>query len=212
MFLWLKVIVILHWQHGRWLQPIPHPTSLSLRSGQPVWADCSPTTMLLLLWNEGGPHWSTLHRGIHCWWLPETVQSPSVHLYHKKHFPTWRSTVFTLRILSQRNGANENCWQQHLCITGSFFWRHTLLLIFFKGQFWMLSATIIPVTSIVMGCVSGRITLVNKALTDYTYRLLLCLDPAPAEYETDTVEIFGFPWVTETALVESAKLLFGLFR
>uniref|UniRef100_A0A672ZG30 Protein MMS22-like n=1 Tax=Sphaeramia orbicularis TaxID=375764 RepID=A0A672ZG30_9TELE len=43
-------------------------------------------------------------------------------------------------------------------------------------------------------------------------RLLLRLDPAPAEYETDTVEIFGFSWVTETALVESTKLLFGLFR
>ncbi|XP_037533078.1 protein MMS22-like [Nematolebias whitei] len=43
-------------------------------------------------------------------------------------------------------------------------------------------------------------------------RLLLRLDPAPAEYETDTVEIFGFLWVTETALVESTKLLFGLFR
>uniref|UniRef100_A0A8D3CPY1 Protein MMS22-like n=1 Tax=Scophthalmus maximus TaxID=52904 RepID=A0A8D3CPY1_SCOMX len=43
-------------------------------------------------------------------------------------------------------------------------------------------------------------------------RLLLHLDPAPAEYETDTVEIFGFPWVTETALVESTKVLFGLFR
>ncbi|KAM4580484.1 protein MMS22-like [Odontesthes bonariensis] len=43
-------------------------------------------------------------------------------------------------------------------------------------------------------------------------RLLLRLDPAPAEYEADTVEIFGFPWVTETALVESTKLLFGLFR
>ncbi|XP_021177362.2 protein MMS22-like isoform X1 [Fundulus heteroclitus] len=43
-------------------------------------------------------------------------------------------------------------------------------------------------------------------------RLLLRLDPAPAEFETDTVEIFGFPWVTETALVESTKLLFGLFR
>ncbi|KAM7420238.1 hypothetical protein PAMA_014778 [Pampus argenteus] len=43
-------------------------------------------------------------------------------------------------------------------------------------------------------------------------RLLLRLDPAPAEYETDTVELFGFPWVTETALVESTKLLFGLFR
>nr|XP_020463630.1 protein MMS22-like isoform X2 [Monopterus albus] len=43
-------------------------------------------------------------------------------------------------------------------------------------------------------------------------RLLLCLDPAPADYETDTVEIFGFTWVTETALVESTKLLFCLFR
>uniref|UniRef100_A0A3Q1FI97 Protein MMS22-like n=1 Tax=Acanthochromis polyacanthus TaxID=80966 RepID=A0A3Q1FI97_9TELE len=43
-------------------------------------------------------------------------------------------------------------------------------------------------------------------------RLLLLLDPAPADYETDTVDIFGFPWVTETALVESTKLLFGLFR
>lgn len=44
------------------------------------------------------------------------------------------------------------------------------------------------------------------------YRLLLHLDPAPADYDTDTVEIFGFPWVTETALVESTKLLFRLFR
>lgn len=43
-------------------------------------------------------------------------------------------------------------------------------------------------------------------------RLLLQLDPAPAECETDTIEIFGFLWVTETALVESTKLLFGLFR
>ncbi|TNN02939.1 hypothetical protein fugu_010426 [Takifugu bimaculatus] len=43
-------------------------------------------------------------------------------------------------------------------------------------------------------------------------RLLLQLDPAPAECETDTIEIFGFVWVTETALVESTKLLFGLFR
>uniref|UniRef100_A0A3Q3ENN2 Protein MMS22-like n=1 Tax=Kryptolebias marmoratus TaxID=37003 RepID=A0A3Q3ENN2_KRYMA len=32
-------------------------------------------------------------------------------------------------------------------------------------------------------------------------RLLLRLDPAPAEYETDTVELFGFLWVTETALI-----------
>ncbi|XP_057691205.1 protein MMS22-like [Corythoichthys intestinalis] len=43
-------------------------------------------------------------------------------------------------------------------------------------------------------------------------RLLLCLDPAPADYESDTVEIFGLTWVTETALVESTKLLFGLLR
>ncbi|XP_046875217.1 protein MMS22-like [Hypomesus transpacificus] len=43
-------------------------------------------------------------------------------------------------------------------------------------------------------------------------RLLLRLDPAPADYESDTVELFGFLWVTETALVESTQLLFGLFR
>ncbi|XP_011483163.2 protein MMS22-like isoform X2 [Oryzias latipes] len=42
--------------------------------------------------------------------------------------------------------------------------------------------------------------------------MLLRLDPAPAECEADTVEIFGFVWVTETALVEKTKLLFGLFR
>ncbi|CAL8247994.1 unnamed protein product [Lota lota] len=43
-------------------------------------------------------------------------------------------------------------------------------------------------------------------------RLLLRLDPAPADYDADTVEIFGFPWTTETALVESTKMLFGLLR
>ncbi|XP_076851463.1 protein MMS22-like isoform X2 [Brachyhypopomus gauderio] len=43
-------------------------------------------------------------------------------------------------------------------------------------------------------------------------RLLLKLDPAPADFDADTVDIFGFPWVTETALVESTTLLFGLFR
>ncbi|XP_056422127.1 protein MMS22-like isoform X2 [Hyla sarda] len=43
-------------------------------------------------------------------------------------------------------------------------------------------------------------------------RLLLKLDPSPTDYETDTVEIFGFQWVTETALVESTNLLFGLLR
>lgn len=43
-------------------------------------------------------------------------------------------------------------------------------------------------------------------------RLLLKLDPAPVDFEGDTVDIFDFPWVTETALIESTKLLFGLFR
>ncbi|XP_017541151.2 protein MMS22-like [Pygocentrus nattereri] len=43
-------------------------------------------------------------------------------------------------------------------------------------------------------------------------RLLLKLDPSPTDFEVDTVDIFGFPWVTETALVEYTKLLFGLFR
>ncbi|XP_040284722.1 protein MMS22-like isoform X1 [Bufo bufo] len=43
-------------------------------------------------------------------------------------------------------------------------------------------------------------------------RLLLKLDPSPTDYETDTVEIFGFHWVTETALVESTDVLFGLLR
>ncbi|XP_066558733.1 protein MMS22-like isoform X2 [Amia ocellicauda] len=43
-------------------------------------------------------------------------------------------------------------------------------------------------------------------------RLLLKLDPSPTDYETDTVDMFGFPWVTETALVESAKLLFSLLK
>ncbi|XP_068087310.1 protein MMS22-like isoform X2 [Hyperolius riggenbachi] len=43
-------------------------------------------------------------------------------------------------------------------------------------------------------------------------RLLLKLDPSPTDYETDTIEIFGFQWVTETALVESMDLLFGLLR
>ncbi|XP_077343336.1 protein MMS22-like isoform X1 [Lithobates pipiens] len=43
-------------------------------------------------------------------------------------------------------------------------------------------------------------------------RLLLKLDPSPTDYETDTIEIFGFQWVTETALVESTDLMFGLLR
>ncbi|XP_075718303.1 protein MMS22-like [Rhinoderma darwinii] len=43
-------------------------------------------------------------------------------------------------------------------------------------------------------------------------RLLLKLDPSPTDYETCMIEIFGFQWVTETALVESTNLLFGLLR
>ncbi|XP_069743206.1 protein MMS22-like [Narcine bancroftii] len=43
-------------------------------------------------------------------------------------------------------------------------------------------------------------------------RLLLRLDPSPTVYEADTVDIFGFQWVTEMALVESPSFLFGLLR
>ncbi|XP_078236423.1 protein MMS22-like isoform X1 [Pogona vitticeps] len=43
-------------------------------------------------------------------------------------------------------------------------------------------------------------------------RILLGLDPFPTDYEEDTVELFGFQWVNETALVESCTLLFGLLR
>lgn len=44
------------------------------------------------------------------------------------------------------------------------------------------------------------------------FRVLLGLDPFPNDYEEDIIELFGFQWVTETALVESCTLLFGLFR
>ncbi|KAM5285928.1 protein MMS22-like isoform 1-T2 [Hipposideros larvatus] len=43
-------------------------------------------------------------------------------------------------------------------------------------------------------------------------RLLLNLDPLPTNFEEDTVEIFGIQWVTETALVNSSRVLFHLFR
>uniref|UniRef100_A0A8C3GSP3 Protein MMS22-like n=1 Tax=Corvus moneduloides TaxID=1196302 RepID=A0A8C3GSP3_CORMO len=43
-------------------------------------------------------------------------------------------------------------------------------------------------------------------------RVLLRLDPSPNDYEENTVELFGFQWVTETALVESCEFLFGLLR
>lgn len=53
-----------------------------------------------------------------------------------------------------------------------------------------------------------RINLIPYALL----RLLLRLDPSPTGYDADTVDIFGFQWVTEMALVESPTLLFGLLR
>ncbi|NWS18531.1 MMS22 protein, partial [Pachyramphus minor] len=43
-------------------------------------------------------------------------------------------------------------------------------------------------------------------------RVLLRLDPSPSDYEEDVVEMFGFQWVTEMALVESCGFLFGLLR
>ncbi|XP_065488035.1 protein MMS22-like [Caloenas nicobarica] len=43
-------------------------------------------------------------------------------------------------------------------------------------------------------------------------RVLLRLDPSPNDYEEDVVEMFGFQWVTEMALVESCEFLFGLLR
>ncbi|XP_009075245.1 PREDICTED: protein MMS22-like, partial [Acanthisitta chloris] len=43
-------------------------------------------------------------------------------------------------------------------------------------------------------------------------RVLLSLDPSPNDYEEAVVEMFGFQWVTEMALVESCEFLFGLLR
>ncbi|XP_062953956.1 protein MMS22-like isoform X2 [Cynocephalus volans] len=43
-------------------------------------------------------------------------------------------------------------------------------------------------------------------------RSILNLDPLPTNFEEDTVEIFGIQWVTETALVNSSRELFHLFR
>ncbi|KAM8846831.1 protein MMS22-like isoform 1-T1 [Synchiropus picturatus] len=59
---------------------------------------------------------------------------------------------------------------------------------------------------------NGALSLEGYTTRGTLKRLLLYLDPAPSEYEADTVDIFGFPCVTETALVESTKLLFGLLR
>uniref|UniRef100_A0A8D2B947 Protein MMS22-like n=1 Tax=Sciurus vulgaris TaxID=55149 RepID=A0A8D2B947_SCIVU len=55
---------------------------------------------------------------------------------------------------------------------------------------------------------SGESYLASGALK----RLILNLDPLPTNFEEDTVEIFGIQWVTETALVNSSKELFNLFR
>uniref|UniRef100_A0A4X2KAZ2 Protein MMS22-like n=1 Tax=Vombatus ursinus TaxID=29139 RepID=A0A4X2KAZ2_VOMUR len=43
-------------------------------------------------------------------------------------------------------------------------------------------------------------------------RLMLSLDPLPTNFEDDIVELFGFQWVTEIALVNSSKDLFSLCR
>ncbi|XP_066110478.1 protein MMS22-like [Saccopteryx bilineata] len=55
---------------------------------------------------------------------------------------------------------------------------------------------------------SGESYLSSRALK----RLILNLDPLPTNFEEDTVEIFGIQWVTETALVNSYRVLFHLFR
>uniref|UniRef100_A0A8C6RGU0 Protein MMS22-like n=1 Tax=Nannospalax galili TaxID=1026970 RepID=A0A8C6RGU0_NANGA len=58
------------------------------------------------------------------------------------------------------------------------------------------------------GKFSGESYLASGALK----RLILNLDPLPTNFEEDTVEIFGILWVTETALVNSCRELFHLFR
>nr|BAE37613.1 unnamed protein product [Mus musculus] len=58
------------------------------------------------------------------------------------------------------------------------------------------------------GKFSGESYLASGALK----RLILNLDPLPTNFEEDTVELFGFQWVTETALVYSCRELFHLFR
>lgn len=47
---------------------------------------------------------------------------------------------------------------------------------------------------------------------NFHFRLILNLDPLPTNFEEDTLEIFGIQWVTETALVNSSRELFHLFR
>ena len=51
-----------------------------------------------------------------------------------------------------------------------------------------------------------------KLNQNFYFRVILNLDPLPTNFEEDTVEIFGIEWVTETALVNSSRVLFHLFR
>ncbi|XP_078474372.1 protein MMS22-like [Lampetra planeri] len=48
--------------------------------------------------------------------------------------------------------------------------------------------------------------------SDALKRLFLRLDPAPTAFEVDVSTLFGFAFVTETALEEKSSLLFGLLR
>lgn len=58
----------------------------------------------------------------------------------------------------------------------------------------------------------GFSTLFMRLNQSLHFRLILNLDPLPTNFEEDTVEIFGIQWVTETALVNSSRVLFHLFR
>uniref|UniRef100_A0A803W3S6 Protein MMS22-like n=1 Tax=Ficedula albicollis TaxID=59894 RepID=A0A803W3S6_FICAL len=57
-----------------------------------------------------------------------------------------------------------------------------------------------------------RFSAVSYLASGSLKRVLLRLDPCPNDYEENTVELFGFQWVTEMALVESCGFLFGLLR
>uniref|UniRef100_A0A8C3UQD7 Protein MMS22-like n=1 Tax=Catharus ustulatus TaxID=91951 RepID=A0A8C3UQD7_CATUS len=58
----------------------------------------------------------------------------------------------------------------------------------------------------------GRFSAESYLASGSLKRVLLRLDPSPNDYEESTVELFGFQWVTEMALVESCGFLFGLLR
>lgn len=62
-------------------------------------------------------------------------------------------------------------------------------------------------------CYSKRFDILFMRLNcNFYFRLILNLDPLPTNFEEDTVELFGIQWVTETALVNSSRVLFHLFR